>query len=120
MHLKLAFVCGVISLPFHYVFWRSIFEWVRDRPSVSPTTFLVVLGMVIAAMVLNYLPFALSPAKASTRGLRLPNTVLYVASVLLIANAVYQFEGRQLLWGLESLAASLGAFLLALKRGERR
>lgn len=120
MSIKFAILCGVLSLPFHYVFWRSMFEWARDRPSVSLTTFLVVASMGVAGMVLTYLPFALSRAEASTRDLRLPNLFLYVVSVLLIANAVFQFGTRQLAWGFESLAISLGAFLLALKRSERK
>lgn len=118
--MNLAFLFGLLSLPFHYVFWRSLFEWIRDRPSISPTTFLVVVGMGAAALALNYLPFALSPAKASTRELRLPNPVLYVVSLLLIGNAVFQFQIGQVFWGLESLAVSAGAFLLALKRSERK
>ena len=120
MHIGFAIFCGLLSLPFHYVFWRSVFEWARDRPSITPTTFFVVAGMGIAAMGLSYLPFALSRAEASTRELRLPNPVLYVVSVLLIANAVFQFETRQIAWGIESLTLSLGAFLLAVLRRGRR
>lgn len=119
VHVGFAIVCGLISLPFHYVFWRSVFEWARDKPSITLTTFFVVAAMGLAAMVLNYLPFALSRAEASTRELRLPNPVMYAVSVLLIANAVFQFESRQMLWGLESLAVSIGVFLLARKRRRR-
>jgi hypothetical protein len=39
--------------------------------------------------------------------------------VLLVANAIFQFESRHVLWGVESLAVSLGAFLLARRRGEK-
>jgi drug/metabolite transporter (DMT)-like permease len=116
---ELAVVCGLISLPFHYVFWTSIFELVRDRPSMSLTASLVVAAMGCAAISLSYLAFALITSRISSSTMRLPNPILYVASVLLVANAIFQFESRHVLWGVESLAVSLGAFLLARRRGEK-
>jgi len=54
--------------------------------------------------------------------MHLPNSVLYAASCLLVINAMFQFQFQiqEVIWGLESLGVSLGAFLLARKRGRQR
>jgi len=52
--------------------------------------------------------------------MHLPNSVLYAASCLLVINAMFQFQIQEVIWGLESLGVSLGAFLLARKRGRQR
>ena len=112
-----AVLCGLISLPFHYVFWLSLYQWVRDRPSVSPTTMSVVIAMGLAAFALTYFAYALYASRPGSSEARLPNLVLYIASAVLAANAVYQFATLYLLAGVESLAVSVGAFLLARSRG---
>ena len=115
-----AVICGLLSLPFHYVFWTSIFEFVRLRFSTSLTTVLVVTAMGLVAIGLSYFAFALFRSKATNRIALLPNSALYAASALLVANALFQFKTRNMLAGVESLAVSLGAFLLAKSRGSKR
>lgn len=54
-----------------------------------------------------------------TRSLRLPNVVLIVAGVLLLANAVVQFSSGEHRWAIKSLVVSVGAFLLVWQRGKK-
>lgn len=116
--LGIAAIFIVISLPFHYVFLVSIYEWVRYRPSVSLTTFLVVSAMGAAGLGLTWLAFALSTSgMRTTRRMRLPNVVLYVASAVFFPNALFQFGVGEFAWCFQSLVVSIGAFLLARKRG---
>jgi hypothetical protein len=49
---------------------------------------------------------------------KLPNPILYIVSMLLVVNAMFQFQLHNILWGVESLAVSLAAFLLARKRAK--
>lgn len=115
---ELAVVCGVISLPFHYVFWTSVFEWVRDKPVLTATPVLVVCAAGVVALVLTWLALSLSKSnsRVTTVGWRLPNPVLFVVSFLLIGNAIYQYKTRNYLACIQSLAVSIGAFLLARDR----
>lgn len=117
--LKLACVCGLVSLPCHYVFWTSLFEWARDRPSIPMTAFLVVVGAGFAAITLTYVAFALATARLRTRNLHLPSAGLCVAAAFFLVNAKFQFEMGNIVWGIESIAVAAGAFLLAWKRGRQ-
>lgn len=55
-----------------------------------------------------------------TRSLRLPNVVLIVAGVLLLANAVVQFSSGEQRWGVKSLVVAVGAFYLVWNRRKGR
>lgn len=55
-----------------------------------------------------------------TRSLRLPNVVLIVAGILLLANAVVQFSSGEQRWGVKSLVVAVGAFYLAWHRRRGR
>lgn len=50
--------------------------------------------------------------------MRLPNLILYAASAFFVINAMFQFELHNIVWGVQSLAVSLAAFLLARKRAK--
>jgi hypothetical protein len=78
----------------------SVFEIVRDSPSVSMTTGLVIAAMGLVAIALSY-ALALYTFEARDRVLQLPGVVLVVASVF--------FAG-----------VSMGAFWLAWQRRRGR
>ena len=117
---ELATACGMLSLPFHYVFWLCVFDWLPDRRPISWTTFLVVAGMGVMAFGLTYAGYALSTSKLSVREARLPNSILFLVAAVLIVNAVFQFNRGKVWFGIESLGVSLGAFLLARKRSAEK
>ena len=52
--------------------------------------------------------------------MRLPNPILYAVSAFFVINAMFQFELHNIVWGVQSLAVSLAAFLLARKRAKDR
>ena len=57
--------------------------------------------------------------ESQTRSLRLPNVVLVIAGVLLLANAIVQFSSGEHRWAIKSLVVSMGAFFLAWQRAKK-
>ena len=112
-----AVVCWFISLPFHYVFWMSAYDYGRSGGAMSTTSVAIALAMGVAAFGLGYFGLALYRYPASGLKLFLPSSFLYVSSALLAANAIYQLSlPGNLLTALESSTVSVAAFFLARRR----
>jgi hypothetical protein len=117
---RYAVVCWMFSLPFHYVFWVSVYHYLRHGGYASPSSIAVVLAMGVAALGLGYFGLALYRYPNSALELFLPSWFLYVCSAVLAANAIYQLVLPHNLWFVvESLVTAAAAFLLARRRGRR-
>ena len=106
----------MFSLPFHYVFWLGLYQWIRYGPYVTPHAALILGGMGFAAFALGWFAWWLCASGAQPRQWQLPRPFLLGMAVLLVANAVYQSMHMEWLHAHGSLTLGVGAFLLARRR----